>query len=212
MRAELAKAEIPNSTSATTFDIDKLCRSPLAQSVYAEVLRLRVGIFVNRKANHDLTFDKWSIKKGERLTACSSTQAFDEEIWNAGTPEDPRPVREFWADRFLVYPDDPFSGPWKKPPPPSKESKEHEGDGGPRFSMTGLNNSWIPYSGGVRHCPGRHFAKQEILITAAVFLDTFDVELKTGKGWVPQSDFAVFGFGTMPIKGQIPCRIRRRRR
>jgi cytochrome P450 len=68
--------------------------------------------------------------------------------------------------------------------------------------MAGLANSWIPYSGGVRHCPGWHFAKQEMMVTAALLVSAFDVELKTGKGWDPQSDVRYFALGTMPENGE----------
>lgn len=48
--------------------------------------------------------------------------------------------------------------------------KEGKGviDRPPYFSLDGLNGSWIPYGGGFRACPGRHFAKREILMTLAV--------------------------------------------
>jgi hypothetical protein len=50
-----------------------------------------------------------------------------------------------------------------------------------------------------------------MIVTAALLVSTFDMKLKTGQGWVPQSDVKYFGFGTMPIKGKVPCRIRRRK-
>jgi hypothetical protein len=36
--------------------------------------------------------------------------------------------------------------------------------------MDGLSTSWIPYGGGQGLCSGHHFANQEIILMAAVFL------------------------------------------
>ena len=46
-----------------------------------------------------------------------------------------------------------------------------------KFTLNGRNRSWILYGGGSRACPGRHFAKQEILITVAMLLVEFDIEI-----------------------------------
>lgn len=185
---------------------------PVSQAVYAEVLRVRVSVFIARKAKKDMDFAGWSIRKGERVSASSLTRARDEDIWNAGTVEEPHSLDDFWADRFLVYPGKPHSGPLKNPPATRKTDQGNEiEEDGPRFSMTGLTNTWIPYSGGARLCPGRHFAKREMIVTTATAISLLDIELMTPQGWRPQPDASTFGGGTMPVKGKIPCRIRRRR-
>lgn len=225
MRDEFSSAinHLPSSAGTSklpTFDVDKLCSSPLAQSVYAEVLRLRVSVMVYRKVKTDMEFSGYEIKSGERVAVASTLMGRDEEVWNQGTEEDPHPLSEFWAERFIVKDDDPTSGPLK-PRPTAKTpaaggakmsdiKKNGLGEGG-KYSMEGLTNSWIPYSGGARLCPGRHFAKQEMILTAAHTVSAFDMELLTPKGWVPQCDLAYFGFGTMPAKGKVPCRIRPRK-
>ncbi|KAK2776757.1 hypothetical protein FQN52_003283 [Onygenales sp. PD_12] len=197
-----------------TYEIDKLCSGPLCQSIFAETLRLRVAVAMSRQAATDMDFCGWDIKKGERLYIGSYIEAMDETIWNTGSESDPHPLDTFWADRFLVYPNDPTSGPLK-PAQPSKPTKANtngqkaEDRGEPRFTLQGLTNSWIPFGGGARLCPGRHFAKQEIISTAAIMTAAFDIELKR-KGWKPHSDENYFGFGTLPPKEKIPVRIRRR--
>lgn len=35
-------------------------------------------------------------------------------IWNAGTTANPHPLETSWEDRFLIYPNDPNSGPLRK--------------------------------------------------------------------------------------------------
>jgi hypothetical protein len=41
-----------------------------------------------------------------------------------------------------------------------------------------LVNADVTTGGGVSICPGRHFAKQEIMATVALILLTFDIELE----------------------------------
>ena len=191
------------------FDINKLSSGPLCQSIYAEVLRIRVQVKIQRMALQDVNFCGWDIKKGEIISIGSGNEAMDERIWNAGSESDPHPLSEFWADRFLLYPKDPTSGPLN----PTNgfnipEKVDHKGE--PKFSLGGLANSWIPFSGAPRLCPGRHFAKQEMISAAAIMLTALEIELKTNQK--PENDKSYFGFGTLPPKGKIPCRIRRRQR
>ena len=206
-------------TRPPTFDVDMLCSGSLSQSIYAEVLRLKVATLISRKAYKDLDFDGWDLKRGERVCVVSTTEAQDETIWNSGTTEDPHPLDTFWSDRFLVAPNVPQSVPLhtnssKKLSTANKTQQSAAAslkDCKPQFSLKGLTNSWIPFSGGVRTCPGRHFAKQEIITTVAMMLTTFEIELVAGPGWKkPDADLSHFGFGTMPPNGKIPCRIRRK--
>lgn len=215
-RIQAEVAETKYSADADTkelFDLDKLCSMPVAQSTYAEVLRLRVSALISRRAKYDMDFDGWTIKKGERVSAAAISRHQDSASWNTGTEDDPHPVTEFWADRFLVYPNDPLSGPLKSPATVGTStavSEENESDK-PKFTTAGLTNTFMPYSGGARLCPGRHFAKQEIILTAAATISAFEIELRTPEGWVPKMDTTFFGGGTMPVKGKVPCRIRRRK-
>lgn len=138
------------------------------------------------------------------------------EIWNAGTPDDPHPLDRFWADRFLVYPDDPSSGPSRRDLSTTAKLQRKSDSGfkretGPRFSMDGVTGGWIPYGGGQRICPGRYFAKQEIIGTFATLFTYYDIELLPAKDWVPKPNMKFFPFGGLPPLGKIPFRIRRRR-
>ncbi|KAH8594147.1 hypothetical protein B0O99DRAFT_688170 [Bisporella sp. PMI_857] len=45
-----------------------------------------------------------------------------------------------------------------------------------QFCMKGRPSSFFPYGGGHVMCPGRHFAKQEILLTLAILITKFDME------------------------------------
>lgn len=136
----------------------------------------------------------------------------DEEVWGTGDPNDSHPVKTFWVERFLVYPSDPNSGPLKHKehlreglannPDPSDSSK------GPIFSLSGLAGAWIPFGGGRRQCPGSKFAKQEIILGAAMFCSSFDIEPCSAAKPEPNMDY--YGLGGLPPQQKIPVRIRRR--
>ena len=138
-------------------------------------------------------------------------------VWNAGTPENPRPLDTFWADRFLIYPNDPMSGAARKDILSVKEN--HGGSTTqekslekiePRFSLEGVAGGWIPYGGGQRMCPGRHFAKQEIIGTLALLLTHYEIELREPAKGVPECDMRFFPFGGLPPTKEIPFRMRMR--
>lgn len=192
-----------DGASGVKYDVEKLCSDPLLQSVYAETLRLRVAALIVRESAHrDFSFQGWEVRRNEVLTVSSYTEALNEDIWSTGESSQSYPLDKFWARRFLVDPSDSASGPVRNP----KRRKAANGE--PYFSVAGLEGTWIPYGGGRSLCPGRHFAKREIMSTTAAFLATYEIELEFDH--VPDSDMSQFGFGTMPPKGKLPCRIRRR--
>lgn len=206
----------PNSTKPG-FDINKLCSQPLIQSIYAETLRLRVAMFVTRtpdEQSYDL--GPWKCPPKMDMVLSSRNSALNPNIWNAGTTEDPHPLDTFWADRFLIYPDDPTSGPLKKEIFPNKDSRqevvtnEKDQKPTPSFSMEGVTRAWIPFGGGQRMCPGRHFAKQELIGTLAVLMTNYDIELRVPEDKWPDSDLRLFPFGGLPPNKKIPFSIRRK--
>lgn len=198
------------------FDVHKLVGGPLLQSIYAETLRLRVAIMVTRTPEReDFHLGDWVFPKNKIIALSSRTAAMNPNLWNTGFPENPHPLDQFWAERFLVYPDDPASGPLRKQL--SVEEVEQRGfvsvdrsEMAPQFTMEGLAGGWIPYGGGQRICPGRHFAKQEIIGTFAMLFTHYDIELLTPKDFVPTPNMRYFPFGGLPPKEKIPFRIRKR--
>lgn len=207
-------------TSSSTLDITALCSQPLLQSIYAETLRLRVALFITRTPEQE-AFDigEWKFPPGRTIALSSRSGAMDPSVWNAGTPADRHPLDTFWADRFLIYPNDPTSGPVRKDPAEIEKYRLHDEsssqvdsiDTNPRFSMEGLAGGWIPYGGGQRMCPGRHFAKQEIIGTLATLLEHFEIRLKEPEdGREPGCDMRFFPFGGLPPNKEIPFSLRRR--
>ncbi|OGE49008.1 hypothetical protein PENARI_c024G00819 [Penicillium arizonense] len=198
----------PSDPSQMVVDIPNLCSRPLLQSIYAEVLRFRSGTVINRvPTSSDFHIGGWHFKKGEQIIVSNYNTGRNESVWNQGTFEDPHPVDEFWPERFIVYPDDPNSGPVLQ-----QEAKKGQDatNSKPTFCLNGTAGSWIPYGGGTRMCPGRHFAKEEMIVTMAMFLTAFDIQLLTdNNSWI-QPDLNYFMFGVMHPKGKIPARIRKR--
>lgn len=194
-----------------TVDIPNLCNQPLLQSIYAEVLRLHSGSVINRIPNcPDLQIGGWNLTQDQPVIVSTYNVGRDPTIWNQGTAEHPHSVEEFWAERFIIYPDDPHSG------PVLKSTAQHERDDKkavPRFSLDGTAGSWVPFGGGTRMCPGKHFAKADMIVTTAMFLMAFDIELLTDgeAGSCITPDLTYFMFGVMHPEGKIRARIRRRR-
>ncbi|TKA77372.1 hypothetical protein B0A49_01511 [Cryomyces minteri] len=214
VRSEIAPALIhPGTSSTLSFDMPQLLANPLLQSIYSEELRMRVGVIIQRvPLVSDFRIGQWLFPKGKMIVASHWHAARDKRIWNESTDEDPHPVDDFWAERFLVYPDDPESGPAKPRSTASIPKGESTGDQRPRpiFTTDPVIGSFIPYGGGMKICPGRFFAKQEMLGTVALMLTVYDIELKLD-GKAVEPDMNYFPFGGVPPKGKIPARIRRRR-
>jgi cytochrome P450 len=125
----------------------------------------------------------------------------NEKVYNTGSSQDKHPLSEFWADRFLV----PSPQDKAKPPPTGAGMK---GVSSREFSLRGLEGSWLPYGGGANMCPGRQYAKQEMILTAALLLGNYDIELI---GTPADINVHYYGTGTFGVKGKQQARIRRRR-
>ena len=176
----------------------------------------------------DFKLGRWLFKTGDLIFLCSQTAARNRDLWNEGTQKEPHPLDEFWAERFLIYPDDPNSGPLKnkesKPTSngasststgtgklePDDKAQEPGEKGSPQFSLTGLAGGFVPFGGGVRMCPGRFFAKNEMLASLAMLATNYDFELRTPQGWKPEPDMSYYLVGALPPKGEIPFRVKKR--
>lgn len=214
-------AQSAHDTRTQKSESIQLGNNPLLQSLFAETTRLRVaGIIARVPTGGDYQLGEWSIREGSILALSSCTGAMNKNVWNAGTAEEPHPLEDFWDERFLIYPDKPNSGPLRKSkgaagienqqsatPSSSTQGKpSHE----PTFSLRGLNGAYIPFGGGAGICPGRHFARQEVLATLSILALRFDIQLHVRKGWTPKMDAAFFPIGVLPPADKVPFRIRRR--
>ncbi|KAI8960636.1 cytochrome P450 [Daldinia sp. FL1419] len=204
VRAELD--DMFGGESIRSIDPKELSKAPLLCSIYAEVLRIYVKIYVMVNSQQDdIPLGRWKLPKGKIGLLNSCLSHMDPEFWN--TKGGLHPVESFWADRFLIDPSDPLSGPIN----PSLETRPRQSDkksrGKPFFSVEGLDSSWFPYGGGYSVCPGRHLAKFAIIYACAVLVNEFDIEFLTDK---LEFDSWRFGLGMQVPKNDIPFRIRKR--
>ena len=204
-------SEDPSNPRQILVDATKLCDQPLLQSIYAEVLRLYSTNVLNRSPASDFRLGGWHFKKSEPIIISSYNAGRDASVWNQGILDNPHSVDEFWARRFVWDPKDFNSGPVRSSVSSQQTSKEgHAQSIEPSFSLNGTAGAWIPYGGGLRMCPGRHFAKEEIILTSAIMLTSFDIELLGDPSSFIEPDLDYFMFGVMPPKGRIAARIRKR--
>lgn len=61
---------------------------------------------------------------------------------------------------------------------------------------------FLPFGGGVTHCPGRRFARNEVKTVAVCVLATLRLELRPGQA-PPQFDGARAGIGIFPPKNDV---------
>ncbi|KAI0596336.1 cytochrome P450 [Biscogniauxia sp. FL1348] len=194
IRAEVDACVLTSVDGRIRFDIDQLLRLPVLQAVYAETLRLRMDFYIIRMPDRvDMNIQDWVIPRRKVIVTPTTVAHMDSKAWNTGSKNE-HPVDRFWVGRFLKYP--------SKSPAAS-----------PEFSTRELEGSWIPYGGGPRQCPGRHFAKRQILLTTALMVSLFDCEIsKEGKNVQGDSTLKGFGGGMAHPAGKVPVRIRHRDR
>ncbi|KAK8118012.1 cytochrome P450 monooxygenase [Apiospora kogelbergensis] len=181
-------------------DIQKLIRQPLLQSMYAEVLRLYVGIGTARQSDSEpFQLGGYQIPKREPFIIFSRHPALNSEAWGAAerARAETAPLDEFYPERFLV--------------PKTKDESGSSEETGFDFSLEGLAGLWLPYGGGQRMCPGRHFAKNEIIGTFALLTREYDMELTgSARHQHTKPDLRWFPSGALPPVGKVPFRIRKR--
>ena len=189
-------SEISTAHNCGTLDIPTLLSLPLFLSTYTEVLRMYVAVNVTREVHGDFVIDGHLLKKGNTIMAPSWLGHRDPKVWNNLHPDHP-PVDVFYAERFL---------------------RQEEGGGKVVCSTAGLSGKYFPYGGGAHICPGRVFAKQEILAAVAIVLLNFDFEFvawvdrisKDQKGRFPGIRKGYVGNGVIAADGDMRVRIKRK--
>ncbi|KAH6847079.1 cytochrome P450 [Chaetomium sp. MPI-CAGE-AT-0009] len=208
------------------FDVSALCSKPLLNGVYLESLRFSVATTSARNpVADDFKLRGWSMPKDALMLSISWFGAHDPNFWNQGRigrdgkPE--HPVHSYWAERFLEYPDDPASGPARKsddvvyssPPKAAEKTVQDDKTAKPINHTAALQGYFYPYGGGSRICPGRHLAKQELLIAVAGMLKEFEIELLDPvSARQAKPNMRAFPVGAMGPDRKLPARIRRRKR
>lgn len=119
---------------------------PLLSSLYAETLRLYIKVYSVYSSPHaDVDLGKWVLPKGALAVLNSEPSHMDATFWNSKGGK--HPVNSFWADRFLINPSDPDSGPVN---PACRRPLTRSENGTVKdfyFSTEGCEGAWIPYGG-----------------------------------------------------------------
>jgi cytochrome P450 len=198
-------AGVDNSTSNETgkIDIQRLSSQPLTQSMVVETLWLYSAIFTLRHGDlGPVQFGGYELKPKDIAIIYSRTSALDAEAWAQGGRSSNVPLEQFGAERCLIDNDN--------------HAMDVQGSDCPtrdrNFSMDGLAGILLPFGGGDRMCPGRHYARTEMMRTLAVLFSKFDVELlmeDEGTSKV-QPNLGFVPFGSLPHTCELPFRNRRK--
>lgn len=193
-----------------------LANSPYLQSLFAETLRFYSADMVLRGPSlTDTRVNNWIVPRGSYMGISTFGRHHDINAWNTGTTEETHSLDDFWDERFLVSEKQKLSGPSKHPAPRNVVSEEFPGidsstknvsEKDVRFSTDGLAGTFIPFGGGDTMCPGRSFAKMEIIHTVVYFLKNYEIEFD---GDQPEFAKSTFGVGILAPKSKLAVRIRK---
>ncbi|KAL9117083.1 MAG: hypothetical protein Q9187_006385 [Circinaria calcarea] len=234
VRAETAFSVASDPDSLLHININKLSTQPFVQSAYAETLRLRTyNLLVTTSEHADFKFRDWIFPKDQMVAISSHTAHMDAGVWNTGSNCANHPLDTFWAERFLNSPSNPLDGPLKaeyasrrKLGQAAKSQDRFQDDthtrdfptnnasispNSPRFSLAGLSGIWVPFGGGYSLCPGRHLAKEEILLSVAMLTAVIEFDfIQDDSLWYRlrgllgkmirdfKPDMRYFGMGVLP--------------
>lgn len=196
LREEISTAVLPDTTEPRQieFDIAKLLSLPLLSSVLTETLRLRISTTPTRLLLNDLTVDGYVLKAGNCLMV-PSWLAHTEAQWSS----EGHPATSFWPERFL-----------ERTGSANQKSKATSSTPAPS------PGTYFPFGGGSSMCPGRFFAKQEILTAVGIIILRFDIELiryieHDGKNSErgPEPDVRKAGSGALLPDRDIMVRVRK---
>ena len=202
------------------FDSQTTRALPLLKSVYAETLRLRIQVYAVRyTGNEELKIKNWVLPKEKVVLVATGPAHMDKMFWN--TKNGLYPLDKFWADRFLVYRDDPQSGPYKnavllassqatQDDAQTNTNPAAKKEEAPEYTIAGTEGMWIPYGGGTRSCPGRFYSKHVMIASCAMMVTMFDMEILAGDEALKVNPL-FYGFGGQHPIGKVPFRIRRKR-
>lgn len=150
-----------------TINVALLVNQPILQSTMHEVLRMYVDTLITREIDRDMSLPLTSEKsdkprfisvKKNSLVIMPTYPAHTNPCWQSVEYPHHPPANVFYPYRFLT----------SDPSDPSQK---------PVFTTAHAAGKFFPFGGGRTVCPGRIFAKQEIVGGVAIMLDTFDFKV-----------------------------------
>ena len=183
---------IDKDSNKLHLDTPALIALPWLLAVYTETLRLRVHFNVIREITQDIEIDGHILKAGHIVMAPTYIAHTADPSWT----NEKFPVKEFYPERFLIFDEKGLT---------------------PKFSVGRAGGKMFPYGGGIYLCPGRHFAKQEIMTAIALVILRFDFEVlgyvkmdgtRSERG--PRLDEEFVGSGAVPPDRDMRVRLRKR--
>ncbi|KAI4950286.1 hypothetical protein J4E91_004943 [Alternaria rosae] len=193
-------SEMRNHANEETkgYNFMQLTSRPLFQSLHAETTRM----YSSNLAVREVTSETWkldgkySVPKGTQVFISHKFAGQFTQGWKIIRPQTvAQPLDTFWPDRFLV----------------NASASDDKTGKREKFSDAGLSGSWTSLGGGEHKCPGRHFARNIGIVTLAVLMGVFEIEvadLEGARRLDPENKKKAFG--TMRPKRKIAARIRRR--
>jgi hypothetical protein len=195
--AELKTAKLPSGD----LEVPTLISLPLLQSIFHEILRMYGDILVTREIRQTLTLPLSEGKESPSSVELSNGSIVMAPTWlghyNPASWDLPsHPATDFYAERFLTT---------------------NPETGKDMFTMNGKAGKFFPFGGGKSICPGRVFAKQEVLGAVGIVLTKFEFEVGgfvdlNGKERTtfPGLRDAYGGTGVMSMDEDMMVKIRRR--
>lgn len=172
-------------------------------------------------ARSDLILRGWRIPKDAVMLVFGYHAHMDPREWSHKDDHRSRSVNCFWAERFLTLKPDPTEADQMSPKNEWRTGQKRcptlnglkEGGNSlntSEFPLKGCSGDWIRYGGDQRRCPGRHFARQEMLSTLAMMITLFDIQVIGNGGQIPGNDLGGIGVGALWPKDKMLVRIKRR--
>jgi hypothetical protein len=198
--------EINNHANQETqaYNFSQLSVRPLLQSLHAETTRMYSSNLAVREVITDsYALDaKYSVPKGTQVFISHKYAGQFTQGWSSIRPQAvSKPLDTFWPERYLVSSNNNNN---------SNNASDRDGKR-EKFSDAGLSGSWTSFGGGEHKCPGRHFARNIGIVTLAVFMGVFEIEVSDLEGArALDPGNRQKAFGTMRPKERIGARIRRR--
>ncbi|KIW28456.1 hypothetical protein, variant 2 [Cladophialophora immunda] len=195
IQGEVERAKRPDDG---TVDISALLTQPLLNSAVHETMRHYLDLLVTRQLTTDTVLDGYLLKKGELIMAPTSFSHHDPRFWDDDHHRHHRPQgSDGWdAERFL-----------RRDPDTGRETS----------TTSWAAGKFFPFGGGAHACPGRVFARQEILGAVATLLTRFEVRFVeyvstdgANPAGFPRVRRQYAGNGALNMDGDIRVEIRRR--